>query len=87
MLFFLLGGANRQESAHVVCWGGDLAPRSVKTKKAGSPKPKRFRQRFGYFAAEGKVTRAGARNISIKHTDKLPFAVHPQRRKLPKDRL
>ncbi len=31
--------------------------------KAGRLKPKRFQRRFGYFAAEGKVTRVGTRNI------------------------
>ena len=31
--------------------------------KAGRLKPKGFQRRFGYFAAEGKVTRVGARNI------------------------
>ena len=30
---------------------------------AGRLKPKGFQRRFGYFAAEGKVTRVGARNI------------------------
>jgi len=35
--------------------------------EAGRLKPKRFQQRFGYFAAEGKVTRAGARNTP--HTE------------------
>ena len=63
----LLGGALRQKTAQTACWGGNPAPRCVKTKKAGSPKPKGFRQRFGYFAAEGKVTRVGTRNIPLEH--------------------
>jgi hypothetical protein len=38
---------------------GKVAETSAKRES----EPKRFGQRFGYFAAEGKVTRPGGRNI------------------------
>ena len=69
----LLGGQHRQESAQGSCWGGNPASRCAKQNKAGRPKPKRFRQRFGYFAAEGKVTRSGERNIPIKKRKAASF--------------
>ena len=62
-----LGGRNNRRK-----FSPSVAPHEP-TPKTGSPKPTRFRQRFGYFAAEGKVTRAGARNISMQHPDKLQF--------------
>ena len=52
----LLRGQIRQESAQPGCWGGILAPRCVKNnKRAGSPKPKRFRRLFRHFWGVPKV--------------------------------
>ena len=43
-------------------WLPGISPDSVRLGKKGGPGSPR--RRFGYFAAEGKVTRAGARNTS-----------------------
>ena len=42
-------------------WLPGISPDSVRLGKKGGPGSPR--RRFGYFAAEGKVTRAGARKI------------------------